>query len=144
MPARATTTPRSRLLARDVLTLGTVSLRTRPLRAALSALGIAIGIAAIVSILSITRSSEANLLAEIDRLGTNLLTVVNGQTIQGQEAELPQSATPMIGRVTGVADVAPTAELANANVYRTDKIPSFETGGLAVRVADPTLITTLD
>jgi putative ABC transport system permease protein len=135
---------RSHLLARDVLALGAMSLRTRPLRAALSALGIAIGIAAIVSILSITRSSEANLLAEIDRLGTNLLTVVNGQTIQGQEAELPETAAPMIGRVAGVAHVAPTAELPNVNVFRTDRIPSFETGGLAVRVADPTLITTLD
>jgi putative ABC transport system permease protein len=135
---------RSRLLARDVLALGTVSLRTRPLRAALSALGIAIGIAAIVSILSMTRSSEANLLAAIDRLGTNLLTVVNGQTIQGQEAELPATATPMIGRVAGVVRVAPTAELMDANVYRTDRIPSFETGGLAVRVADPSLVTALD
>jgi len=136
--------PRSALRTRDVLALGTGSFRSRRLRASLSALGIAIGIAAIVGILSITRSSEANLLAEIDRLGTNLLTVVNGQTIQGQEAELPTGATAMIGSVQGVLHVAPTAELANANVYRTDKIPSFETGGLAVRVADPTLITTLD
>jgi putative ABC transport system permease protein len=136
--------PESRLPARDALALGAISLRTRPLRAALSALGIAIGIAAIVSILSITRSSEANLLAEIDRLGTNLLTVVDGQTIQGPEAELPESATSTIDRVAGVAHVAPTAELTGASVYRTDRIPSFETGGLAVRVADPTLLTSLD
>ncbi len=136
--------PASRLLARDVLALGTASFRSRRLRAALSALGIAIGIAAIVGILGITRSSEANLLAEIDRLGTNLLTVVNGSSIQGVESELPQSATAMIRRVGGVDAVAPTAELANANVFRTDRIPPYETGGLAVRVADPSLLTTLD
>ena len=136
--------PHSRLRAGDVLALGTAGVRSRRLRAALSALGIAIGIAAIVGILSITRSSESNLLSEIDRLGTNLLTVVNGRSIQGQEAELPGSASPMIGLVSGVEHVAPTAELADANVYRTDKIPSFETGGLAVRVADATLVTTLD
>jgi putative ABC transport system permease protein len=136
--------PRSVLRPLDVLALGTLSLRSRRVRAALSALGIAIGIAAIVAILSITRSSEANLLAQIDRLGTNLLTVVNGQSIQGQEAELPQTATAMIRRVEGVQHLAPTAELANTNVYRTDKIPSFETGGLAVRVADPSLLTTLN
>jgi putative ABC transport system permease protein len=136
--------PRSVLRPRDVLALGTLSLHSRRLRAALSALGIAIGIAAIVAILSITRSSEANLLAQIDRLGTNLLTVVNGQSIQGQEAELPQTAAGMIGRVEGIQQLAPTAELANINVYRTDKIPSFETGGLAVRVADPSLLTTLN
>jgi putative ABC transport system permease protein len=138
------TVPDSRLRPGDVLVLGAVSLRSRRLRAALSALGIAIGIASIVGILSITRSSEANLLAQIDRLGTNLLTVVNGRSIQGQEAELPQAATAMIGRVDGVQHVAPTAELTNANVYRTDKIPSFETGGLAVRVADPRLPSTLE
>jgi putative ABC transport system permease protein len=114
------------------------------LRAALSALGIAIGVAAIVAILGITRSSEANLLAQIDKLGTNLLTVVNGQTVEGEEAELPQSATAMIGRIGGLRHVAPTAELANVSVYRTDRIPSFETGGLAVRVADPRLLTALD
>jgi putative ABC transport system permease protein len=136
--------PRSVLRPRDVLALGTLSLHSRRLRAALSALGIAIGIAAIVAILSITRSSEANLLAQIDGLGTNLLTVVNGQSIQGQEAELPQTAAGMIGRVEGIQQLAPTAELANINVYRTDKIPSFETGGLAVRVADPSLLTTLN
>jgi putative ABC transport system permease protein len=135
--------PASELRPRDVLALGTVSLRSRPLRAALSALGIAIGIAAIVAVLSITRSSEANLLAEIDRLGTNLLTVVNGQNIEGQEAELPLSASSMMRRVAGVEEVAPTAEL-NANVYRSDKIPPFETGGLAVRVADTSLLTTLN
>jgi putative ABC transport system permease protein len=135
--------PRSSLRPPDVLALGTLTLHSRPLRAALSALGIAIGIAAIVAILSITRSSEANLLTQIDQLGTNLLTVVNGQSIQGQEAELPQTATPMIGRINGVQQIAPTAELATANVYRTDKIPTFETGGLAVRVANPSLLTTL-
>ena len=136
--------PLSRLRARDTLALGTSSIRSRPLRAALSALGIAIGIAAIVGILSITRSSEANLLAQIDQLGTNLLTVVNGQSIQGQEAELPQTATAMISRITGVQHLTPTAELTNQNVYRTDKIPSFESGGLAVRVANPTLLDTLN
>jgi putative ABC transport system permease protein len=136
--------PRSRLRARDVLGLATVSLRSRRLRAALSALGIAIGIAAVVGILSITRSSEANLLSEIDRLGTNLLTVANGQNYEGQESELPVSATAMITRISGVEHVAPTAQLTSANVFRTDKIPVYETGGLSVRTADATLLPTLD
>jgi putative ABC transport system permease protein len=135
---------RSRLRARDLLAIGIATFRTRRLRAALSALGIAVGIAAIVGILGITRSSEANLLSEIDRLGTNLLTVVDGQSIDGQEAELPARATSMIRVVDGVEHVAPTAQLTNVNVYRTEKIPSFETGGLAVRVADPSLVTALN
>ena len=141
-PARAGTRP-SRLLAADVLRTGTIGLRTRRLRALLSALGIAIGIAALVSVLGITSSSESALLAEIDQLGTNLLSVSNGQTIDGQEAELPASATAMIRRVSGVTAVAPTAQLAEARVYRTDKVPAFDTGGLAARAADTSLLGAL-
>ena len=75
----------------DLLRLSSVGLRTRKLRAALSALGIAIGVAAIVAVLGLSASSQAGLLAEIDQLGTNLLTVSNGQTLFGQTAELPDA-----------------------------------------------------
>ena len=78
-----------------------VGLRTRKLRAGLSALGIAIGVAAIVAVLGLSASSQAGLLAEIDQLGTNMLTVENGQTLFGQPAELPKTAPAMIGRIAG-------------------------------------------
>ena len=67
--------------------MASVGLRARPLRAALSALGIAIGTAAIVAVLGLSSSSQAGLLAEIDRLGTNLLTVEAGQSLTGQDGE---------------------------------------------------------
>jgi putative ABC transport system permease protein len=134
----------SRLRPEDVLMTAVAGLLTRRLRALLSMLGIAIGIASIVTVFGVTRSSEASLLGQIDRLGTNLLTVVNGQTLSGQEAELPATATGMIGRIQGVDHVAPTAELGSVSVYRTDKVPATQTGGLAVRAADQSLLTTLD
>jgi len=137
-------TPRSRLRPADLLPVGTVGLRARRLRAGLSALGVAIGIAAIVAVLGITRSSQAELLAQIDRLGTDLLTVVNGRSIQGQEAQLPTRAALMVGQIDGVRQVAPTAQLTGVNVYRTDQIPGFQTGALAVRACDPALLGTLD
>src|SRR6059058_395748 len=86
-----------RLEWRDWLRVASVGLRTRRVRAALSALGIAIGTAAIVAVLGLSSSSQAGLLAEIDRLGTNLLTVEAGQSLTGQEAELPVEAP---GRIT--------------------------------------------
>jgi putative ABC transport system permease protein len=135
--------PSSRLLPADVLRTGCAGLRYRRTRALLSALGIAIGIAALVSVLGITRSSESALLAEIDQLGTNLLTVTNGQTLQGQEAELPGYATAMIRRIAGVEHAAPTAVLASARVYRTGQVPVYDTGGLAARAADPSLLAVL-
>ena len=76
-----------RLGLQDGLRVASVGLRARPLRAALSALGIAIGTAAIVAILGLSSSSQAGLLAEIDRLGTNLLTVEAGQSLTGQDGE---------------------------------------------------------
>jgi putative ABC transport system permease protein len=134
---------RSALRPGDTLRAGLAGLRYRRARTALSALGVAIGVAALVAVLGITRSSQSALLAEIDQLGTNLLTVANGQALNGTEAELPRTATPMIRRVAGVERAAPTAILASARVYRSDKVPVFDTGGLAARAADPSLLAVL-
>src|SRR6059036_732670 len=92
----------------DLARVASVGLRSRRGRAALSALGIAIGVAAIVAVLGLSASSQAGLLAEIDRLGTNLLTVTNGQTLFGQTAELPVAAPGMIGRIGPVTRVQQT------------------------------------
>jgi putative ABC transport system permease protein len=126
----------------DVLRAGTLGLRYRRTRALLSALGIAIGIAALVAVLGVTESSQSALLAELDQLGTNLLTVTNGQTLTGQEAELPAAATAMIRRVAGVEAAAPTAIL-DVRVYRSARVPAYDTGGLAARATDPSLLTVL-
>ena len=87
----------SRLPARDVLRVGAVGLSARKLRAALSGLGIAIGIAAMVAVLAISESSKADLLSSLDRLGTNLLTVSPGQSIFGEAAALPHQAPETAG-----------------------------------------------
>jgi putative ABC transport system permease protein len=133
-----------RLRAADVLPLATVGLRARPLRAALSMLGISIGVAAVIAVLGITRSSQSDLLAQIDRLGTNLLTVANGQTLTGEPSQLPTSAAASIGRTSGVQHAAATAELNGVQVYRTDKIPAYRGSGLSARACDRALLSTLD
>jgi putative ABC transport system permease protein len=137
------TIAKSRLRAPDLLPTSTMGLRSRPLRAMLSGLGIAIGIASIVAVLGVTRSSQSHLLGQIDRLGTNLLTVANGQDAGGSERRLPTTAAPMVRQVSDVLSVAPTAQLA-ANVYSNDRIPTGQTGGRGVRAVDASLLTTLD
>jgi putative ABC transport system permease protein len=122
-----------RLALADLLRLASVGLRTRKLRAGLSALGIAIGVAAIVAVLGLSASSQAGLLAELDQLGTNMLTVSNGQTLFGQPAELPSQAPAMIGRITGVTAVQDTAYVSNVNVFRSPLIPSIDTNALTVQ-----------
>jgi putative ABC transport system permease protein len=123
-----------RLRPSDLARVASVGLRTRRMRAALSALGIAIGVAAIVAVLGLSSSSQAGLLAEIDRLGTNLLTVTKGETLFGEESELPLAAPGMITRVGPVTEVQATGGT-DASVYRSPLIPSINTNGLSVLAA---------
>ncbi len=138
---------RRRLPVSDLTRLSTVGLRTRKLRAGLSALGIAIGVAAIVAVLGLSASSQAGLLAEISRLGTNLLTVTNGQSLTGGTVELPTAAPAMIGRISGVQQVQSTGLVGGANAFRSPYIPSADTNGLTVQAASldllPVLATTI-
>ncbi len=124
----------ARLRPSDLARLAGVGLRTRKLRAGLSALGIAIGVAAIVAVLGLSASSQAGLLAEIQALGTNLLTVSNGQNLTGGTAELPIAAPAMIGRLPGVTQVQDTGAT-SADAYRSPLIPSINTNALTVDAA---------
>lgn len=132
----------TRLRPLDVARVASVGLRTRKLRAGLSALGIAIGVAAIVAVLGLSASSSAGLLAEIDRLGTNLLTVTNGQNLTGGTAELPAAAPGMIARIGAVTSAEEIGSI-NAGVYRSPLVPSIETNGLSVNAASLGLPATL-
>jgi len=122
-----------RLRAADLARLAGVGLRTRKLRAALSALGIAIGVAAIVAVLGLSSSSQAELLAEIDQLGTNLLTATNGQTLTGQTAELPTAAPGMIARTGPVTAVQYTGTVNDVHAYRNPFIPPVNSNALSVQ-----------
>jgi putative ABC transport system permease protein len=132
----------SRLHPRDLFRVGSIGLRSRRLRASLSALGISIGIASIVGVLGISQSSKSGLLAELGRLG-NLLTVQPGQTMFAQNAKLPQVASGMVGRIAPVTDVTATGSVQNTAVYRNQHVPKVQTGGLQVQAADPGLLGTL-
>ena len=130
----------ARLRLADLARLAAVGLRTRKLRASLSALGIAIGVAAIVAVLGLSASSSAGLQAEISQLGTNLLTVQDGQSLTGGTAELPLQAPAMIGRLPGVTSVQSTATVSGfdgngVNAYRTPLINPINTNSLSVDAA---------
>jgi putative ABC transport system permease protein len=132
----------SRMTRADLLRAGTMGLTSRRLRAALTAVGIAIGIGAMVAVLAISDSSRAGLLAELDRLGTNLLTVSPGQKMFGGRATLPLEAPAMIRRIGPLEATAATAPV-SANVYKTDLIPTVQTGGVGVLAAQTDLLGTL-
>ncbi|MEU6041517.1 ABC transporter permease [Actinomadura sp. NPDC047616] len=121
----------ARMWPGDVMKVGAVGLRTRPLRAFLSALGIAIGIAAMVGVVGISSSSRADLDRTLAALGTNLLTVKPGSTLTGEQAQLPLEAEAMVRRIAPVRSVSAIGMIDDAKVYRNRKIDQAETGGIA-------------
>jgi putative ABC transport system permease protein len=124
----------------DLLRVGAHGLRTRPLRVTLSAIGIAIGIAAMTAVVGISASSSAELDRKLDELGTNLLTVGPGQALFGGDSQLPLEAVSMIERIGPVESAAATGTVPDANVYRTDQIPANESGGITVKAAEADLL----
>jgi putative ABC transport system permease protein len=136
------TPPVSRVLPADLVRTGLSGLRTRRTRAALSALGIAIGIAAIVAVLGISSSSQAQLLGELDRLGTNLLQVQAGQTFGGGSAELPPAAEKTVARINPVEQVSSVANV-DATVLRNRYVDPGQTGGIVVMAARSNLLAPL-
>lgn len=137
-----TTTLRSELHPRDLVRTATVGVRTRLLRAVLSALGIMIGIGSMVAVLGLSESSKSELLAQLERLGTNLLTVEAGTGIGRGEAVLPDESVEMAARIGPVESVAYTVSV-DVNAYRTDQIPVAQSGGIAVVATEPNLLETL-
>ena len=96
--------------------------------------------AELVAVLGQSASSQAGLLNEINQLGTNLLTVSNGQSFTGGVAELPITAPAMISRIRGVQQVQTTGAVSGANAYRNPYIPTGNTNALSVQAASLDLL----
>ena len=131
--------PRSALRGRDILSLAATGLRARPTRAILSALGIAIGIAAMIAVVGISSSSQARLNDELNRLGTNLLTATAGTSFLGEQSKLPTDTVDKIRLIDGVLDASATG-LLSESVYRSELSDPAATGGISAMVAEQNLL----
>ncbi|MCX4395522.1 ABC transporter permease [Streptomyces sp. NBC_00053] len=132
----------ARLSPRDILRVGAVGLRARRARVVLSALGIAIGIATMVAVVGLSESSRADLMARLDRLGTNLLTAEAGQDATGQRIRLPENAVAMVERIGPVRHATATADI-DARIRRSDVVPEERTAGVTAQAARIDLLSTL-
>lgn len=133
----------ARLRSADVVRLASRGLRGHPGRFLLSALGIAIGVAAMVAVAGTTASSRSQLNDMLARLGTNVIRVYPAPALDGSPTRLPATATAMLGRIGPVTTSSGIAQLADVGVYRNDHVPSGNTNSVAVDVVDPTLLATL-
>ena len=134
---------RSKLRFADVLNVGTLGLRARKARTVLTALGIAIGIAAMIAVLGITSSSDAQLQADLDALGPNLLEITPGDSVTGDDVVFPAEAAEMVERI-GTIQAAAAVSPAGTTVRRTDLIPAGQTGGISVLASDIDLLEMID
>ena len=132
-----------RLSLYDIFRLAGHGLRARPMRVVLSALGIAIGIAAMIAVVGISTSSRAELNRLLKALGTNLLSAAPGTSLFGDKATLPDESIAMLDRIAAVQMVTAVGSIADAKVYRNDKIPSAESGGIGVYAARLNLLETV-
>lgn len=132
----------ARLGPDDILRTGGAGLRARPMRVVLSALGIAIGIAAMIAVVGISSSGRAELERQLDELGTDLLRVEPGSDFFGEGATLPDEAPAMIERIGPVTDVSAIGSV-SARVYRSDLIPKIESGGISTLAVDLDVLETL-
>ncbi|MFE0421809.1 ABC transporter permease [Streptomyces sp. NPDC058953] len=133
----------ARLSLPDLVRLGGTGLRTRPLRVFLSALGIAIGVAAMTAVIGISSSSRAEVDQLLDRLGTNMLKIAPGETTTGEQSKLPRETVSMVRRIGPVQQVASVGAVDGAAVYRNEHIPSGRTGSVGVAAAGPGLLPTI-
>jgi putative ABC transport system permease protein len=130
----------SRLRPRDALRVAGAGLKARPLRAVLSALGIAVGIAAMVAVVGISASSRAQIDQQLRALGTNLLTVEAGETLFGEPAKLPADSVDMVARIGAVTSVSAIGTVDEAFVYRNDHIDELLTNAISTMAARPDLL----
>ena len=139
MSSTTTRPQRSHLRPADVLRLAGTGLRARPMRAFLSALGIAIGIAAMIAVVGVSTSSRAQLTAQLESLGTNMLTLTPGSDLTGTEVKFPTDAVGRVDKIDGVRQSSSTS-LVKASVYRSSLSDKAATGGISALVAEPGLL----
>ena len=134
------TRPTVRLGPADIIGLGLLGPRTRPLRAALSALGISIGIATMIVVVGIPASGQRRLADQLSALGTNLL---RAEAIMDQQSQklppVPESAATMVARIPPVGQVSEVANT-HAQVRRSQAIPAEQSSGLTVLAAKNDLL----
>ncbi|GIF20033.1 putative ABC transport system permease protein [Actinoplanes tereljensis] len=122
----------------DILRLGLLGVRGRRARAALSALGIAIGVATMVVVTAIPAAGRQALADRLAALGTNLLRV-QPVSVGEDPTILPAESIAMAGRIGPVTSVSAVANT-HAVVRRSDLIDPNDGSGLTVLAARADLL----
>ena len=133
----------SRFRFGDVAAAGLGSMTRRGARSVLSALGVSIGIAALVAVLGLSESSRAQLADQLSRLGTNLLVVTPGSGFGTQTATFEQVAADRVNNIGAVSQASAVVAADNVSLLRNQWVGTNNSRGLGLIAADDSLLTTL-
>ena len=132
----------TRLGPRDLLGLGLIGIRTRKLRAVLSALGISIGIATMLVVTGIPASSQQDLLQTLSALGTNTLQA-GPVPDQDPPVTLSEKAPAMVARIGPVLTASAVANT-HTVIRRNDRTDPDDSLGLTVLASRIDLLATIN
>ena len=110
----------------ELLRLALSRLRTSRLRAALTMLGVVIGVASVVALVGVGQGTTSNITTRLSALGTNLLTI--SPTGRSTTANLTLEDAVAIAKVDGVAAVAPELQTSTSIVVGTKSTTSSVVG----------------
>ena len=91
--------------ALELLRLALSRLRTSRLRAALTMLGVIIGVASVVALVGVGQGTTSNITSRLASLGTNLLTISPSNSSTAHPLTLDDAAA--VAKLDGIAAVAP-------------------------------------
>ncbi len=91
----------------ELLRLALSRLRTNRLRAALTMLGVIIGVASVVALVGVGQGTTSRITSDLASLGTNLLTISPTMQNEDGSTSLTLDDVAAIAEVPGVAGVAP-------------------------------------
>ncbi|MGA1479373.1 MAG: ABC transporter permease, partial [Candidatus Actinomarina sp.] len=129
----------NKLKTRDLFFVALYGVKARRGRAAMTSIGIGIGIAAIVAVTGISSSGKADLLATLESFGTNLIKASPQAGFFGSQESLPVGVVGMVERIGPVEEVTSTSR-ANLLVRRTNFISEYEGGGISTVVTSNELL----
>ena len=112
------------------------ALRANMLRSSLTVLGIVIGVAAVVALLSIGRGATSNITSQVESMGSNLVTVSSGQSFRpGSGGEFRSSSLlfddyeAISAKVDGIAGISPYYS-SQTQVSTTDRTSNYSVSGV--------------
>ncbi len=133
---------KNKLRTRDLFFVAVYGVKARKGRAALTSIGIGIGIAAIVAVSGIAASGSADLLSTLESLGTNLVKASPQAGFFGTQEELPEGVIGMVERIGPVEEVTSTTQT-DLLVRRSNFISEFEGGGISTIVTSSELLNVI-